>query len=229
MADPPVNGAPVTARPGVEAAPATLNVPAPLNDPVVAETVPPETFVAVVAVVADVAEVAVVAFPERAPLKVVVARVLVDGLKVSPVAVSIPWLELELEATKVGKKLAFVEFVAVVATFVAFVAVVAVVAVVADPAVSPEAVPVILVPTRVVGVPRFGLVRVGEVEKTTFVEPVVPETVVPAIFATVVATAPAEVVTSPVSAGKLVAARVPVISDPETSTADELRIPPELR
>lgn len=46
--------------------------------------------VAVVALVADVAEVAVVALPLKAPEKVVVLSVLVDGLNVSPVAVSTP-------------------------------------------------------------------------------------------------------------------------------------------
>ena len=47
--------------------------------------------VAVVAIlVAFVAVVAVVAFPLKAPEKVVVAKVFVLGLKVNPVAVSIP-------------------------------------------------------------------------------------------------------------------------------------------
>ena len=44
--------------------------------------------------------------------------------------------------------------------------------VVTVPAVSPEAVPVMLVPTRVDGVPRLGVTRVGEFENTKF--PAVP-------------------------------------------------------
>jgi hypothetical protein len=41
------------------------------------------------------------------------------------------------------------------------------------PAVKPEAVPVMLVPTNVEGVPRFGVVNVGEVANTTLPLPVV--------------------------------------------------------
>lgn len=86
-----------------------------------------------VALVAVVAEVALVALPDKAPENVVVVNVLVDGLNVKPVAVSRPWLPLLLDATKVGKKVAFVVLVAVVAALVALVAVVAVVALVALP------------------------------------------------------------------------------------------------
>lgn len=48
--------------------------------------------------------------------------------------------------------------------------------VVTVPAVKPEAVPVMLVPTNVDGVPRFGVTNVGEVLNTRLVEvvPVVP-------------------------------------------------------
>ena len=48
--------------------------------------------------------------------------------------------------------------------------------VVTFPAVKLEAVPVIFVPTKVVGVPKFGVTRVGEVENTKLVDvvPVVP-------------------------------------------------------
>ena len=44
------------------------------------------------------------------------------------------------------------------------------------PAVSPDAVPVILVPTNVEGVPKFGVTKVGEVlnTKLVLVVPVVP-------------------------------------------------------
>ena len=44
-----------------------------------------ETVAALVALVAVVAVVAVVAFPESAPVKVVVDKLLVEGLKVNPV------------------------------------------------------------------------------------------------------------------------------------------------
>ena len=44
--------------------------------------------------------------------------------------------------------------------------------VVTVPAVSPAAVPVMLVPTRVDGVPKFGVTRVGEVAKTATPVPV---------------------------------------------------------
>ena len=37
---------------------------------------------------------------------------------------------------------------------------------------NPEAVPVILVPTKALGVPKFGVVRVGEVANTILPEPV---------------------------------------------------------
>ena len=39
---------------------------------------------------------------------------------------------------------------------------------------SPEAVPVMLVPTKAEGVPRLGVTNVGEVARTTFPEPVEP-------------------------------------------------------
>jgi hypothetical protein len=42
---------------------------------------------------------------------------------------------------------------------------------------SPEAVPVILVPTNALGVPKAGVTKVGELDKTTEPEPV--EVVVP--------------------------------------------------
>ena len=45
---------------------------------------------------------------------------------------------------------------------------------VARPAVKPAAVPVIFVPTKVDGVPRLGVTRVGEVAKTKAPVPVVP-------------------------------------------------------
>ena len=58
---------------------------------------------------------------------------------------------------------------------VAVEAVPAVVAVAALPPIdNPEAVPVMLVPTKVVGVPKFGVTNVGEVSNTTFPVPVVP-------------------------------------------------------
>ena len=85
-----------------------------------------------VTVPAVVAEVAVVALPESAPVNVVVARLLVDGLKVSPVPKLNGWLPLEEDAKKAGKKEALDE----VATVVPLVALVAVVAVVAEPAVA---------------------------------------------------------------------------------------------
>ena len=56
--------------------------------------------------------------------------------------------------------------------FVAFVAVVAVAAF--PPIDNPDAVPVILVPTRAEGVPKFGVTKVGEVDKTTLPDPVEP-------------------------------------------------------
>lgn len=128
-------------------------------------------------------------------------------------AVSIPWLPLELDATKVGKKVALVELVAVVATFVALVAVPAVAAfrlatwVVEDT--TRGAVPVATVEVSCpdtlrlvpVAAPMTGVTRVGVFENTTFVVPVVPETVTPWILATVEATEPGPVaVTSPVNA-----------------------------
>ena len=66
---------------------------------------------------------------------------------------------------------AFVEL-AVMAVFVALVAVVAVAAL--PPIDRPDAVPVMFVPTKADGVPKLGVVRVGEVAKTTFPEPVEP-------------------------------------------------------
>ena len=47
------------------------------------------------------------------------------------------------------------------------------------PAVSPAAVPVIFVPTRVDGVPRLGVTKVGELEKTKLPVPVAPVEVTP--------------------------------------------------
>ena len=44
--------------------------------------------------------------------------------------------------------------------------------VVTVPAVSPAAVPVILVPTKVLGVPRLGVIRVGELANTASPVPV---------------------------------------------------------
>lgn len=105
--------------------------------------------VAVVALVADVAEVqlvavvAVEAFPVKAPTKVVVVNVFVEGLKVNPVPNFGTWLPFAEAATINGKNEAFVED-ETVPTLVAFVAVVAVVA---DVAV--EAFPV-KAPTKVV-------------------------------------------------------------------------------
>ena len=54
--------------------------------------------------------------------------------------------------------------------FVAFVAVVAVAAL--PPIDNPAAVPVMFVPTSVDGVPRLGVVKVGEVANTTLPDPV---------------------------------------------------------
>lgn len=56
------------------------------------------------------------------------------------------------------------------AVFVAFVAVVAVAAL--PPIDRPDAVPVMFVPTRADGVPRLGVVKVGDVDNTTLPEPV---------------------------------------------------------
>ena len=57
---------------------------------------------------------------------------------------------------------------------------VAVVAVAAFPPMfNAEAVPVMLVPTKVDGVPKFGVTKVGDVDKTTFPEPVAVVTPVP--------------------------------------------------
>ena len=47
------------------------------------------------------------------------------------------------------------------------------------PAVNPEAVPVILVPTKAEGVPKFGVTRVGEVDNTLLPAPVEVVTPVP--------------------------------------------------
>jgi regulator of extracellular matrix RemA (YlzA/DUF370 family) len=93
--------------------------------------------VAEVAVVADVAVVAVVAFPESAPVKVVVDKLLVEGLNVSPVPKLNGWFPFEEEAANSGKNEAFEEDETVAPLFalVAVVAVVAEVAVVADVAV----------------------------------------------------------------------------------------------
>jgi hypothetical protein len=60
--------------------------------------------------------VAVVAFPLNAPVKVVVVRLLVLGLKLKPVPRFTVWVELLELATNKGKKLALV-LVLVVATF----------------------------------------------------------------------------------------------------------------
>lgn len=79
------------------------------------------------ALVAVVAVVAVVALPERAPVKVVVLRLLVDGLKERPVPRLKAWFELVDEATNNGKKEALVE-TETVAPLLALVAVVAVAA-----------------------------------------------------------------------------------------------------
>jgi hypothetical protein len=51
--------------------------------------------------------------------------------------------------------------------------------VVTFPAVSPAAVPVMFVPTKALGVPRFGVTKTGEFESTTFVVPVLVVTPVP--------------------------------------------------
>jgi hypothetical protein len=56
-----------------------------------------------VTVPAVVALVAVVALPERAPVKVVVLKLFVEGLKVSPVPKLKGWFPLEEEAKKAGK------------------------------------------------------------------------------------------------------------------------------
>ena len=60
-----------------------------------------------------------------------------------------------------------------VATLVAFVAVVAVAAL--PPILKPDAVPVMFVPTNVLGVPKLGVTSVGDVANTTLPEPVVDE------------------------------------------------------
>ena len=62
-----------------------------------------ETVAPFVALVAVVAVVAVVALPAKAPVKVVVDKLLVEGLKVKPVPKLNGWLELEDEAAKSGK------------------------------------------------------------------------------------------------------------------------------
>ena len=51
--------------------------------------------------------------------------------------------------------------------------------VVTEPAVNPAAVPVMFVPTNVDGVPKLGVTRVGELEKTKFPVPVAPVLVTP--------------------------------------------------
>ncbi len=61
------------------------------------------------------------------------------------------------------------------------------------PEVSPAAVPVTCVMTPDAGVPKAGATNVGPLEKTTFVVPVVPLTVVPWMAATVEATLPGPV------------------------------------
>ena len=53
--------------------------------------------------------------------------------------------------------------------------------VVTFPAVNPAAVPVIFVPTKVEGVPKLGVTRVGEVSKTNLPVPVAPVDVTPSI------------------------------------------------
>jgi len=77
--------------------------------------------------VALVAVVAVVALPLKAPVKVVVVRLLVDGLKDNPVPRLKAWLPLDDEATNNGKNEELVE-TETVAPLVALVAVVAVAA-----------------------------------------------------------------------------------------------------
>ena len=52
---------------------------------------------------------------------------------------------------------------------------------VANPAVNPAAVPVMLVPIKADGVPRAGVTKVGEVEKTRAPVPVAPVEVTPSI------------------------------------------------
>ena len=69
--------------------------------------------------------------------------------------------------------MAFVDVLSVMATLVALVALVAEVAVAALPPIdNPAAVPVMFVPTSVDGVPRLGVVKVGEVANTTLPDPV---------------------------------------------------------
>ena len=88
------------------------------------ETVP--TLVVFVALVALVADVAVEAFPVKAPTKVVVDNVFVEGLKVKPVPRFGTWLPFVEEAAIKGKKVAFAddETVPTLVAFVAFVAVI---------------------------------------------------------------------------------------------------------
>lgn len=56
--------------------------------------------------------------------------------------------------------------------------------VVTFPAVSPAAVPVMFVPTKKLGVPRFGVTSVGLLDSTTFVVPVLVVTPVPPLATT---------------------------------------------
>ena len=93
------------------------------------------------------------------------------------------------------------------------------VAFVTAPAVRPAAVPVRFVATPLAGVPKAGVTKVGDVVNATLPEPLVPLTVVPAILATVVASAP-EVVMSPLKSPLVMVellanfVRFPVAGDP---------------
>lgn len=100
-----------------------------------------------------VAVVAVVALPDRAPVNVVVVRLLVDGLKDKPVPKLKAWLELVEEATNNGKNEALVE----VDTVAPLLALVAVVAVAALP-------PILKLATGVVEATENGAVPVANVE-----------------------------------------------------------------
>ena len=91
------------------------------------------------------------------------------------------------------------------------------------PAVSPEAVPVIFVPTRAEGVPRAGVTRVGDVANTSAPDPV-SSLITPASSAEVVA-AKAEslsvVTTKVLEAGTVVPLSVVVLEDERLVKAPE--------
>lgn len=138
------------------------------------------TLVALVAVVADVALVAVAAFPPMfrpAAVPVIFVPTKAEGVPragVSKVGLSLKTTKpLPVSFVRAVANCAEVKAPNDVALPIEVTAPVKLALVVTFPAVSPAAVPVMLVPTSADGVPNAGVTKVGEVARTIAPEPVV--------------------------------------------------------